>query len=241
MICTYEDLKDETPIQNSKLLSGICKKVEIETGKYLESKGYPLSRIEPDVMRVLNKETIEEFPDHEEEIRGMIEGFRIAEGLQHRVPLDCPRKDWIFLAMIKAATKLKYRSIDDGIRSLVNLADKNIYEVYVLAGLAAYRETIDPKEVRKKRDEIYKVLGKREQGRKVKRKFKQLIGSLETGGASLEVRELVNKVSEKLENFAPDLKPLPEKDESMVRDILRVVEEEYLDKIKARPGKYVFV
>lgn len=221
----YEFTGERDKISKSKLLLGLCKKVEFKTGKYLEEKGLPFRYIEQDVMRNV-REGSEAYD------REVAEGFKIVESVQSMIPANCERKEHIFLNMALASTK--YRRIDDGIRDMKRLAKTSVCEICTLAGFAAYRKPMDVAAVKELSDNLLKLIGSKAQAREILETFEEYLNALAKGGAPRDLQTDLKEAYKKLYESVDDYTPLDDYQAELVRKSIERVSKEYLKKVRAR-------
>lgn len=225
----YEETGDEFRLRSSKLFPGVCKKVELEVGKRLEKVGYKFSEIEGEMFSILTDESNAE----------LIEGFRIAEKIARIVPEECPKKDLVYKTIIKAANTFK--SLDEGFGKILGIANKNVYELYVLAGQAVYTPPLDVSEAENKVGLIYRLIGEKAQSREVKSTLKELSKLLERGGAPKKLVEASRTVYSNLDRNLREWDTLSEEQEHMLRQFLETVKSEFILELKPRAGEYIFL
>ncbi|GEM_PF-3253313 len=224
----YQETGDEFRLRDSKLFSGVCKKVELEVGKRLEKVGYKFAEVEGELFSILADESNVE----------LIKGFRIAERIANLVPEDFPKRDFVYKAIIRAANK--FNSLDEGFEKLIKIAEKNIYQVYLLADLAVDRPPLDVREVEKVVNLVYRLIGEKAQCRKIKSNLRELSKLLERGGAPRKLLEASKKMYSKLDESLLEWDTLSAENEQMLREFLETVRSEFILELKPKRGKSTF-
>lgn len=188
-------------IDQSDLLWGICKKLELDVGKMLEElNGLKFSRIEPDVMReIMNDDQIDGLTQLQLggmtnlQMKSFNRGFRLYERLQQKAR-GYARGDDVLRASLLVA--IESENFDEQYRSLV---DYDLDDILVRAGLIAKREYLssDVDSIEKGMGEIQMLMGARKQGIEIKNGLGKLNEMLERAGPRPSVltkfKELVEK------------------------------------------------
>jgi hypothetical protein len=218
----YEETGEEFRLKQSKLFPGICKKVELEVDKRLEKVGYKFSEIESELFSFLLDESNQE----------LIKGFRIAEKIASLVPEEFPKKDLVYKAIIRAASKFDH--LDKGFEELLKIAYRSINDIYILADLAVNKPPLDVMEVENKVNFIYKLIGEKAQSREIKLNLKELSKLLERGGAPRKLLEASKKVYSKLDGSLLEWEVLSAENEHMLREFLESVKSEFILEVKPK-------
>jgi len=218
----FEETGDEFRLRNSKLFPGVCKKVELEVGKRLEKVGYRFSEIEGEMFSILADDSNSE----------LIRGFRIAERIAGMLPPQFPKKDFVYKAIIKAANT--FESLDEGFEKLLEVADKNVYDVYVLAGQIVRELPLDVTAVEENVNNIYRLIGEKAQCREIKLGLKELDKLLERSGASKDLREAAHLVYSSLDKDLHEWDVLSENQEHIVRELLETIRSTFIFELKVK-------
>jgi hypothetical protein len=236
-------------IDKSSLLPGICKKVELDTIRYVKNRGtlddYHLSKMEEDIMKLimsndevekLTKDEIEDlgFSSKYELIR-LNRGYTICQELQRRARGHELEKQ-IIQASLRAAAES-----DDFDSTYEQLLDMDLDDIFTRGKIQIMKEPWDVQRIREDIEKVYNLIGKVKAGEATSAEIKRVL-SPKNFGEELKRAGVNQKLLEAYQKFYGEISKISDKELTdanikLIEDFFDIIRIEYLYPLGYKPKR----